>query len=51
MKKLIFILLIAIIVCEIIEDAQPLKESAGVLEVLLNKIRESGVANRNRAKQ
>ena len=44
MKKLIFILLIAIIVCEIIEDEQPLKESA--LEILLNLIKEAGVAQK-----
>ena len=42
MKKLIFILLIAIIVCKIIEDDQPLKESASSLDDLLAMIEADG---------
>ena len=42
MKKLIFILLIAIIVCEVTEEELLLKESAGLLQDLINKIVNAG---------
>ena len=46
MKKLIFILLIAIIVCEVTEEELLLKEQAGFLQDLINKIKNSGVASK-----